>query len=79
MGLDTVLNDIQKRGDEEVEAIRRDGKAEAERLLREAQSKKKALLDGSLSEARKAGELGPRAREPEGGPGHAKGHAGHGP
>jgi V/A-type H+-transporting ATPase subunit E len=56
MGLDTVLSDIQKRGDEEVEAIRRESKAEAERLLREAQAKKKALLDGALAEAKKAGD-----------------------
>jgi len=56
MGLDTVLSDIHTRGNEDVEAIRRDGKAEAERLLREAQAKKKALLEGSLSDARKAAE-----------------------
>jgi V/A-type H+/Na+-transporting ATPase subunit E len=56
MGLDTVLIDIQKRGNEEVEAIRREGKVEAERLLREAHAKKKAMLEGSLSEARKTAE-----------------------
>jgi len=56
MGLDTVLSDIQKRGNEEIETIRRESKAEAERLLREAQAKKKALLEASLAEARKAGD-----------------------
>jgi V/A-type H+/Na+-transporting ATPase subunit E len=56
MGLETVLTDIQKRGDEAVEAIRSEGKAEAERLLREAQAKKKALLESSLTEAHKTAE-----------------------
>jgi V/A-type H+-transporting ATPase subunit E len=56
MGLDTVLSDIQKRGDQEVEAIRSEGKVEAERLLREAQAKKKALLESSLAEAQRAAE-----------------------
>jgi V/A-type H+-transporting ATPase subunit E len=56
MGLETVLSDIQKRGDQEVEAIRSEGKVEAERLLREAQAKKKALLESSLAEAHKAAE-----------------------
>jgi V/A-type H+/Na+-transporting ATPase subunit E len=56
MGLESVLSDIQTRGNEEIAAIHSESKAEAERLLREAQAKKKALLEASLAEARKAGE-----------------------
>ncbi len=56
MDLDTMLKDIQTRGDKATELIRREGKEEAERLLRDAQAKKRALIEGSLAEARKAAE-----------------------
>ena len=56
MDLETMLKDIQVRGDKAVEEIHREGKEEAERLLREAQAKKKTLIEGSLAEAHKAAE-----------------------
>ena len=54
MGLDTVMKDILRTGNEEAERIRREGKEEAERLIKEAHAKKKALIEGSLADARKA-------------------------
>ena len=56
MDLETMLKDIQAQGDKVTELIRREGKEEAERLLRDAHAKKKALIEGSLAEARKAAE-----------------------
>jgi len=54
MSLDKVLKDIQHRGVEEMERIRREGKEDAEKLLKDAHAKKKTLLEASLAEARKA-------------------------
>jgi len=54
MGLENLVKEIQSRGDEEAERIRREGKAEAERLLRDANAKRKSLVERSQVEASKA-------------------------
>jgi len=56
MDLETMLKDIQSRGDKAVEEIRSESQKEAEQLLRDAQVKKKALIEGSLADARRTAE-----------------------
>jgi len=54
MSLETVVEDIRKRGKAEVGKLKKEGKTEAETILKQANSKREKIIEDAMKGAKKA-------------------------